>query len=170
MCGVRECQDSEPPPSRTILSLKNRPPNFRSNHLRKIMAPPHRAKSKQKLKHRNIPVPSAPKGPTRTYTINKPWSPVGQGHSIRRSKSRITSICRTLGHKSGEKALPGYKRVELERELKALRSEEAVGRAEVRRQVIMRQDKRVKFFGGVPLECHLCASKLMNYCYRLSKS
>jgi rRNA-processing protein Efg1 len=126
------------------------------------MAPPHRAKPKKKLKHQNFPVPAAPKGPTRTYTISKSWSPVGSGSNIKRTKSRITSICRTLTHKGGEKALPGYKRVELERELKALRSEEAVSKAEVRRQAVMRQDKRVKFFGGASLACSVCEYKLIS--------
>jgi hypothetical protein len=53
--------------------------------------------------------------------------------------------------------------VELERELKALRSEEAVSKAEVLRQAVMRQDKRVKFFGGASLAYSVCGHKLTSH-------
>jgi hypothetical protein len=111
------------------------------------MAPPHKSKLNPKSKPRRKPLPSAPNGPTRTYTINKPWTASNSGYSIGKNRKRIHSIRRKLRFQSAEKSLPGHVRVALERELKALRREEAVGKAELLRQDNMRRFKRGNFFG-----------------------
>jgi hypothetical protein len=102
-----------------------------------------KSRTKSKQKQRFIP----PKGPTQVYTITKPWTPVGNTLKVNKTKARIRSITRTLQRKGGEKPLPGHVRIAMERELKSLRSEEAVTRAEDSRRQVMLRDKRIKFFG-----------------------
>src|ERR1700760_1546449 len=118
------------------------------------MAPPHPYKSKSysKSKPRPKPLPSAPKGPSRTYAISKPWTATNSGYSLGKTKKRIHSIRRKLSYQSEDRTLPGHVRVALERELKALRREEAVGKAELLRQDNMRRFKRINFFSKTTLE------------------
>src|ERR1700753_530082 len=116
------------------------------------MAPTHKSKSKPKSKPRRKPLPTAPKGPSHTYTISQPWTASNSGYSIGRNRKRIHPIRRNLQYQSGDKSLPGHVRVALERELKSLRREEAVGKAELLRQDNMRRFKRINFFGKTTLE------------------
>lgn len=104
-----------------------------------------KARTKSKQKQRFIP----PKGPTKIYAITKPWTPVGNTLKVNKTKARIRSITRTLQRQGGEKPLPGHVRIAMERELKSLRSEEAVTRAEDSRRQVMLKDKRIKFFGEI---------------------
>jgi rRNA-processing protein Efg1 len=113
------------------------------------MDPPHPAKKRHKSNPKRIPPSTAPKGPVRKYTISKPWAPSRSGYNLQKNRERIRDIIRTLKHQNDQKRLPGHVRVNLERELRTLRTEEAIGRAEGKRQGLMRQEKKVKFFGMV---------------------
>lgn len=111
------------------------------------MGQPNRPKSNKNIKMREEQILAPLKGPKRTYSISKPWTPPGSTQGIGKAKARIHSIDRRLKSQKGDIKLPGHLRINLERELKALRSEVAINRAEEARFIIMQRDKRIKFFG-----------------------